>query len=877
MSAGEFISLLTIRPLELFFEIVFGIARNQTQNVGISIIILSLVVNFLVLPLYSCADKIQAEASAKQKSMEKWVKHIRKTFRGDEKLMMLQTYYRENNYQPMSVLAESVPLLLQIPFFIAAYRFLSSLEVLNGMSLGPIRDLSAPDAMFCIGSFPINVLPILMTLINIIAGLIYAGKQPLRMKLQINGMALVFLILLYNSPSGLVFYWTCNNIFSLCKNIVTLIINNAKKKKAAASGIKKETKSETESKTINRTIKEKDYSGMLLFFSGALFIAVFLGALIPTNVIKASTQEFVELSNPRNPLFYVLYSFLYASGTFIVWFGIFYFLAKKSARFWFEIGVWILAAISVINYLVEGSMLGLMTSSFQYGQLFVFGKKKIGLTILLSLVFGVLFYFLGKKLRTVLKGITLSILAGIVIFTGMNVVQINRDYRELDYLFEQGNLGPRIVLSKNAPNVVVIMMDRALGVEAPYLFKERPELLESFDGFTYYPNTVSFGAYTNVGVPGIYGGYEYTPAKMNERTDEILETKHNEALKVMPVLFGENGYNVTVWDPSYAGYNWIPDVSIYDEYPYVSACNTIGHFSEDAPADAVSVDSLRKRNFFCHSIMKAMPLFLQKYIYDNGFYNNQEFKMNTFGDQRYVSAGYRQEFLDSYLVLNKMADLTNIQDGGNGSFFIMSNCTAHEPVLLQEPDYTPQKYVDNTAYHKNDDGRYVVDGVELDMESISQYQHFDANMAAYIKLGEWFDYLKANDCYDNTRIIIVADHGKDVYHFPELINENGLNLECFLPLLLVKDFDAHGFTVCDDFMTNADTPSIALNGLIQDAKNPFSGNPLDGHEKKEELQILYSEGFDTKVNNGVAFYPGDWYTVKENPRDLNNWKYLGHY
>ena len=94
MSFGEFLGLLTIRPLELLFEMIFGIAKNEIGNVGVSIVVLSLVVNFLVLPLYARADKIQAEASKKQKEMEKWVKHIRKNFRGDERMMMLQAYYR---------------------------------------------------------------------------------------------------------------------------------------------------------------------------------------------------------------------------------------------------------------------------------------------------------------------------------------------------------------------------------------------------------------------------------------------------------------------------------------------------------------------------------------------------------------------------------------------------------------------------------------------------------------------------------------------------------------------------------------------------------------------------------------------------------------
>ena len=96
-------------------------------------------------------------------------------------------------------------------------------------------------------------------------------------------------------------------------------------------------------------------------------------------------------------------------------------------------------------------------------------------------------------------------------------------------------------MSTTGQNVIVIMLDRAMGTQAPYIFNEKPELLEQFDGFTYYPNTVSYGVATNFGSPALYGGYEYTPEKMNERDTELLVDKHDEALKVMPVIFNNNG------------------------------------------------------------------------------------------------------------------------------------------------------------------------------------------------------------------------------------------------------------------------------------------------------------------------------------------------
>ena len=228
MSVFSGLYTLIITPLELLFEVIFTIANRIIGNEGLSIIFLSLAVNFLVLPLYKRADELQAEERDIQAKMASKIKHIKNTFKGDERFFMLQEYYRINHYKPVYALKSSVSLLLQIPFFIAAYNLLSGMQSLNGMSFGFIRDLGQEDALFMIGNFPINVLPILMTLINIISGIIYTKGHPLKAKIQVFGLAAVFLILLYHSPAGLVFYWLLNNVFSLVKNIFYKLKNPKK-------------------------------------------------------------------------------------------------------------------------------------------------------------------------------------------------------------------------------------------------------------------------------------------------------------------------------------------------------------------------------------------------------------------------------------------------------------------------------------------------------------------------------------------------------------------------------------------------------------------------------------------------------------------------
>ncbi len=82
MSFEEILHTLLIKPLQLLFEMVYVTAEKITGNPGLSIIVLSLVVNFLVLPLYMRADNMQKDERDIQAKLQKGVSHIKKTFRG---------------------------------------------------------------------------------------------------------------------------------------------------------------------------------------------------------------------------------------------------------------------------------------------------------------------------------------------------------------------------------------------------------------------------------------------------------------------------------------------------------------------------------------------------------------------------------------------------------------------------------------------------------------------------------------------------------------------------------------------------------------------------------------------------------------------------
>jgi len=900
---------LIISPLELMFEVIFMVANRIIGNEGLSIICLSLAVNFLVLPLYKRADELQAEERDIQAKMAERIKRTKKTFKGDERFLMLQEYYRINHYKPIYALKSSASLLLQIPFFIAAYRLLSGMESLQGMSFGFISDLGKEDASFMIGSFPVNVLPIVMTVINIVTGIIYTKGQPLKSKIQVYGLAAVFLVLLYHSPAGLVFYWLLNNVFALVKNIfyklkdpkkifhivlaiaglgllvLTVTRPNLDIRQKILLGIgcallampfissKLPAKFKTKFKT-----GPKD---TLAFFCGAVLMALITGVLIPSTVIGTSAVEFVDAATRLNPVAYIGNAMLISFGSFVLWGGVFYFFMSDKAKSLFAEGIWILCGVAIADYMLFGTDLGTMSSTLKYDNEVVFMLPEYIINACAVIAVAVAFHFVYTKFR---KISTAVVLAGIMAVTGIgiyNSIQITGKYNQaiakLD--INMGDELPNIPLSRNGKNVVVLMLDRAVGPFAPYIFNEKPELLEQFDGFTYYPNTISYGAYTLFGSPALYGGYDYTPKRINEREEESLESKQNEALKVMPVIFDQNDFEVTICDPSFAGYQWTADLSIYDDYPQFHCYNTVERFNyydEDSESFNTSeqINGIRNRNFFFFSLMKISPLVLQETIYDGGTYNESVGTSTIVQtmDGLSKSEGLRDDFLDYYYVLTNLADITTISDSSENTFLMMANKTAHNVCLLQEPDYVPALHVDNTAYDVDMVSRYTVDGVTLPMNTAEQVQYYHVNMASYLQLGEWFDYLRENGVYDNTRIIIVADHGQGLGQMD--FTCKGQDMEFFMPLLMVKDFDATGFTVCEDFMTNADTPSLATEGLIENPINPFTKNPINSDAKEGTQFVFYSKIWNPEDNHGNTFIPGTWYTFHgTDPRNQYSWSY----
>ncbi len=845
-----------LAPLELIFEVIYSIAFKITSSEGMAIIILSLVVSTLVLPLYKRAEKIESEQREKEKELSNWVDHIKRYFKGDERYMLLDAYYRENNYNPLYQLKSTISILLQIPFFMAAYDLLGVRAAgrFSDVKFLFFYDLGSPDGIFSIGSFTLNAMPILMTMISLVTTYIYTKDLPPKTAIRSLILPVLFLVVLYNCSSALLLYWTMNNIYSLVKTLIlkhsSIGGTNKSRKKAAPAG---------KAGWLASYFAAENNAGV--FVLAAAFMTVLTGLLIPLAYLSASPEEFIDVTTLLNPLHYLLSSFFVSAGFFILWPSVFYYLANTKIRNAISLLMLVISVASAVNYLFFGTDTGTINTTLVFDKELSYPQSQviINIVVVAAVAAACVFLYRFRKavgfvfVGAILATLTISVInAKKVQDSYVSVMEHVEDFREDE--------APKIMLSSTGNNVMVIMLDRAVSAYIPYIFYEFPELEEQFDGFVYYPNSLAFGQNTLKAASALFGGYDYMPELQDARADESLAAKHDESLKVLPKLFSDEGYGITLMELPFPGWSWNGDYSAFEDIDNCFSYHAKDYFTSDTEAH-INVENRRNRNMFMYSIFRCSPLCLQELVYDAGNY------LSISSDAYDI-----YNLLENYRVLENLDEMTVINNDYEGCLFVMDNQTTHDVTTISNYDpYSPCPF----------EGGYVIaDGTNaLYFWDSYQAATYECTVAAMRELGNYMDYLKEIGVYDNTRIIIVSDHGTGVCLFDELEFPGG-SADWYNCLFMVKDFDSSGYTTDYTFMTNADVPSVALEGIVDDPVNPYTGNPINTDPKSGDLYVSYSLAPDEKLwnpdlNNGNTFYYDDnctWFkVVNGNIFDPDNW------
>ena len=210
---------------------VLNFFNNLIPNYGVAIILLTILVRLLFWPL----THKSTVGMKKMQELQPKMKEIQAKFKDNPQRLQQETWalYREAKVNPMS---SCLPMLIQIPVFIALFNVLRSAVELRYAPFLWIGDLSEPEGLFA-SWFPfggLNILPILMAVsTGLQSAFTPSTGDKNQQKMMMIFMPLMMLFMFYSFPSALSLYWFLSNLFSI---VQMWIIRRQTAAKAPAKG-----------------------------------------------------------------------------------------------------------------------------------------------------------------------------------------------------------------------------------------------------------------------------------------------------------------------------------------------------------------------------------------------------------------------------------------------------------------------------------------------------------------------------------------------------------------------------------------------------------------------------------------------------------------
>ena len=209
--------------LEWILKKMLVLFHSMVPNWGIAIIMLTLAIKLVLYPI----THKSYESTSKMQALNPKITELRAKYKDNPQKMNAEmaSLYKTEGVNP---LGGCLPLLLQMPIFIALYGLLNKHFDLRGATFIPgwISDLSSPESIFSlpfqiplIGWSDIRLLPILfagtMFLSSKLMQTPTAGANQSSMKMMTYGMPVFLFFVLYNAPSGLLVYWIITNFLTM--------------------------------------------------------------------------------------------------------------------------------------------------------------------------------------------------------------------------------------------------------------------------------------------------------------------------------------------------------------------------------------------------------------------------------------------------------------------------------------------------------------------------------------------------------------------------------------------------------------------------------------------------------------------------------------
>ena len=228
--------------LKWFMEVI----NKFVHNWGVSIIIMTILIKLLMFPF----TKKQSLGTLKMQEIQPKIQAIQAKYKDNQQKLQqeMAKIYKDNGYNPMS---GCLPMLVQFLILFAMYNLFNNYFEFRGSSFIPhwIEDLSSGDSIYTLKfDIPffgnqVRILPFIYLASQLLfgkstgnGGTAAPGTSQAQMQMMMYVMPVMFFVMFYNAPSGLLLYWTVSNIFQMGQQI---IINKTMKQKKAELAAKK--------------------------------------------------------------------------------------------------------------------------------------------------------------------------------------------------------------------------------------------------------------------------------------------------------------------------------------------------------------------------------------------------------------------------------------------------------------------------------------------------------------------------------------------------------------------------------------------------------------------------------------------------------------
>ena len=769
-----------ILPLEKLMLICLRIFFDFSNSYGFAIILLSLLINFCLLPISRITTAFLMEELVIRKRMAPKLAEINTAFTGQERFMMTRMLYKLNNYKSFLAVRSSLGLIIQIPFFIAAYLLLSKHTALINTPFFLFDDLSQPDGLIQILGWHVNLLPIVMTAFNVVSALVYFKNVGVKNNYQTYLIPGIFLLALYSTSAALLLYWTTNNLFSLIKNIIIMW---------------RPLEVEGESYYNKVLFKYSNLFKQALIIFVSMFIAF---VLVPIFTVGSNLGDFDFL----NVEVFLKTSFLF-TGFFSLSLLIVIFILKSlgmisTTKF---LTYFVLSFVIYAGFLFplpeKSILIRPETIPTNYQNLFIV----FGLSVLTSISS---FYRFRSYVHISLVIIVLVSL-GSALPRFSDLVSQNFFDSHANQVEKETNLEeqpePALQFS-NKKNIFIVSLDGMSGDTVNKLLQNNNRIENSFKDFTIFRNVVNAFPTTTLSLlSDLYGIQDYKPKGNDERQLKASLRKEFETSSTAYIL-----------DDTYQ-FGWSADLGI-------KALQT-SVFSDGVDSQVQTFDSFR---YFIVRIFTRHALAILQWHKVKVFrkYVGVEIRYQQTGLQEIMESIEKQNIhnwkkgISDYITYDYILENTSVieKDISLRYFHFMFT---HAPVTFDKSC----KYIgDNRQKFENNQNE----------QGLSQQFH-----CGLLKLSEFVEKLKSLGIYDKSLIILKSDHGQSRNFFtdyPHNSKINGNNIwgyDRYKSFMMIKDFSAVGKKPYyeDNLVLQSDiAKTVCVSAGIQSNCDELGGNNL---------------------------------------------------